>query len=168
MIDDRFIMLLPDAFTAEMEGLPHPAQSLLRHLCMHADYKTHIHDARSLYELSGDWGYSDSVTRRNFKILEDRGKVKQLPGREGILVLIWEQVVRAPSSRENPTSSRELDRPRRGISQPQRGVRPAKTAPKNRSERKEAEEVVADRDVNLEGLRHIRESMRHRSRNHQG
>jgi len=167
VIDDRFIMLRPDAFTAEMEGLPHPAQSLLRHLCMHADYKTHIHDARSLYELSGDWGYSDSVTRRNFKILEDRGKVKQLPGREGILVLIWEQVVRVPPSRENPTSSRELDRPQRGISQPQRGARPAKTAPKNRSERKEAA-VVADRSVNLEGIKHIRESLRHLSGNHQG
>ena len=167
MTDDSFIMFLRNAFTAEMEGLPHPAQSLLLHLWLHADYKTHIHDARSLYELSEDWGCSDSVTRRNFKILEDRGKVKQLPGREGILVLIWEQVVRAPSSRENPTSSRELDRPQRGISQLQRGARPAKTTPKNRSERKEAE-VVADRDVNLEGLRHIRESMRHRSRNHQG
>ena len=137
------------------------------HLLLHADYKTHIHDARSLYELSGDWGYSDSVTRRNFKILEDRGKVKQLPGREGILVLIWEQVVRATPSRENPTSSRELDRPQRGISQPQRGARPAKTAPKNRSERKETE-VVADRSVNLEGIKHIRESFRHLSGNHQG
>ena len=167
MIDDRFIMLLPDAFTAEMEGLPHPAQSLLRHLCLHADYKTHIHDARSLYELSGDWGCSDSVTRRNFKILEDRGKVKQLPGREGILVLIWEQVVRAPSPRENPTSSRELDPPQRGKSRPQRGVRPAKTAPKNRSERKEAE-VVADRSMNLKGVRQVRESLHHRSGNHQG
>jgi DNA-binding transcriptional MocR family regulator len=167
MTDDSFIMFLRNAFTAEMEGLPHPAQSLLRHLCMHADYKTHIHDARSLYELSRDWGYSDSVTRRNFKILEDRGKVKQLPGREGILVLIWEQVVRPPSSRENPTSSRELDRPQRGISQLQRGARPAKTTPKNRSERKEAE-VVADRSVNLEGIKHIRESLPHLSGNHQG
>ena len=167
MTDDSFIMFLRNAFTAEMEGLPHPAQSLLRHLCMHADYKTHIHDARSLYELSRDWGYSDSVTRRNFKILEDRGKVKQLPGREGILVLIWEQVVRPPPSRENPTSSRELDRPPRGISQPQRGVRPAKTTPKNRSERKEAE-VVADWNVNLTGVRHSRESLRHLSGNHEG
>ena len=160
-------MLLRNAFTAEMDGLPHPSRSLLRHLCMHADYKTHIHDARSLYELSGDWGCSDSVTRRNFKILENRGKVKQLPGREGILVVIWEQVVRAPSSRENPTSSRELDRPQRGISQLQRGARPAKTTPKNRSEREEAE-VVADWNVNLKGVRHSRESLRHLSGNHQG
>jgi len=167
MTDDSFIMFLRNAFTAEMEGLPHPAQSLLRHLCMHADYKTHIHDARSLYELSRDWGCSDSVTRRNFKILEDRGKVKQLPGREGILVLIWEQVVRAPSSRENPTSSRELDRTQMGISQLQRGARPAETTPKNRSERKETE-VVADRSANLEGIKHIRESLRHLSGNHQG
>ncbi len=167
MIDDRFIQVLPDALTAEMEGLPHPAQSLLLHLWLHADYKTHIHDARSLYELSGDWGYSDSVTRRNFKILEDRGKVKQLPGRGGILVLIWEQVVRAPPSRENPTSSRELDRPQRGKSHPQKGARPAKTAPKNRSERKEAE-LVVDWTTNLEGIRHVRESFRHRSGNHQG
>ena len=167
MIDDSFIQFLRNAFTAEMEGLPHPAQSLLLHLWLHANYKTHIHDARSLYELSGDWGCSDSVTRRNFKILEDRGKVKQLPGREGILVLIWERVVRAPSSRENPTSSRELDRPQRGISQLQRGAPPAKTTPKNRSERKEPE-VVADRSLNLEGIKHIRESMRHRSGNHQG
>jgi len=167
MTDDSFIMFLRNAFTAEMEGLPHPAQSLLRHLCMHADYKTHIHDARSLYELSRDWGYSDSVTRRNFKILEDRGKVKQLPGREGILVLIWEQVVKAPSSRENSTSSRELDRPQGGISQLQRGARPAKTTPKNRSERKEAE-VVADWNVNLTGVRHSRESLRHLSGNHEG
>ena len=158
MTEDRFIQVFPNALAAEMEGLPHPAQSLLLHLWLHADYKTHIHDARSLYELSEDWGYSDSVTRRNFKILEDRGKVKQLPGREGILVVIWEQVVRAPPSRENPTSSRELGRPQRGISQPQRGARPAKTAPKNRSERKEAE-VVADRSLNLEELRHIRESL---------
>ena len=167
MIDDRFIQVFPNALTAEMEGLPHPAQSLLRHLCMHADYNTHIHDARSLYELSRDWGYSDSVTRRNFKILEDRGKVKQLPGREGILVLIWEQVVKAPSSRENSTSSRELDRPQGGISQLQRGARPAKTTPKNRSERKEAE-VVADWNVNLNGVRHSRESLRHLSGNHEG
>jgi DNA-binding transcriptional MocR family regulator len=167
MTDDSFIMLLRNAFTAEMDGLPHPSRSLLVHLCLHADYKTHIHDARSLYELSEDWGCSDSVTRRNFKILEDRGKVKQLPGREGILVLIWEQVVRSPSSRENPTSSRELDRPQRGISQLQRGARPAETTPKNRSERKEAE-VVADRSVNLEGIKHSRESLRHLSGNHQG
>jgi hypothetical protein len=165
--EDRFIQVFPNALAAEMEGLPHPAQSLLLHLWLHADYKTHIHDARSLYELSEDWGYSDSVTRRNFKILEDRGKVKQLPGREGILVLIWEQVVRPPSSRENPTSSRELDRPQRGISQPQRGARPAKTTPKNRSERKETE-VVADRSMNLEGIKHIRESLPHLSGNHQG
>jgi len=167
MTDDSFIMLLRNAFTAEMDGLPHPSRSLLVHLCLHADYKTHIHDARSLYELREDWGCSDSVTRRNFKILEDRGKVKQLPGREGILVLIWEQVVRSPSSRENPTSSRELDRPQRGISQLQRGARPAKTTPKNRSERKEAE-VVADRSMNLEGIKHIRESLPHLSGNHQG
>jgi hypothetical protein len=59
-----------------------------------------------------------------------------------------EKVVRAPSSRENPTSSRELDRPQRGISQPQRGARPAKTAPKNRSERKEAEVVAAEVSAN--------------------
>ena len=167
MTEDRFIQVFPNALAAEMEGLPHPAQSLLLHLWLHADYKTHIHDARSLYELSEDWGYSDSVTRRNFKILEDRGKVKQLPGREGILVLIWEQVVRAPSSRENPTSSRELDRPQRGISQLQRGARPAETTPKNRSERKETE-VVADRSANLEGIKHIRESLPHLSGNHQG
>ena len=167
MTEDRFIQVFPNALAAEMEGLPHPAQSLLLHLWLHADYKTHIHDARSLYELSEDWGYSDSVTRRNFKILEDRGKVKQLPGREGILVLIWELVVRPPSSRENPTFSRELDRPQRGISQPQRGARPAKTAPKNRSERKETE-VVADRSANLEGIKHIRESLPHLSGNHQG
>ena len=164
---DRFIMVLPDVLAAEMDGLPHPSRSLLLHLLMHADYKTHIHDARSLYELSADWGCSDSVTRRNFKILEDRGKVKQLPGREGVLVLIWEQVVRAPSSRENPTSSREPDRPQRGISQPQRGVRPAETAPKNRSERKEAG-VVADQSLNLEMVRRIRESVSHLSGNHQG
>ena len=155
---DRFIQVLPNALTAEMEGLPHPSRSLLLHLWLHADYKTHIHDARSIYELSEDWGYSDSVTRRNFKILEDRGKVKQLPGREGILVLIWEQVVRATSSRENPTSSRELGSLQRGISQPQRGARPAKTTPKNRSERKEPE-VVADWSVNLEGIRHTRETL---------
>jgi len=167
VIDDRFIQVLPNALAAEMEGLPHPSRSLLLHLWLHADYKTHIHDARSLYELSGDWGCSDSVTRRNFKILEDRGKVKQLPGREGILVLIWEQVVRAPSSRKNPTFSRELDRPQRGISQPQRGARPAETTPKNRSERKEPE-VVADQNVNLKGVRHSRESLRHRTENHQG
>jgi DNA-binding transcriptional MocR family regulator len=155
---DRFIQILPDALAAELEGLPHPSRSLLVHLLIHADYKTHIHDARSIYELSEDWGCSDSVTRRNFKILEDRGKVKQLPGREGILVVIWEQVVRAPSSRENPTSSRELAHPQRGNSQLQRGVRPAKTTPKNRSERKETE-VVADRSLNLEEIRNIKESL---------
>ena len=134
---ERFVQVLAEPMEAVRRGIPHPAVNLLLHLVCGADYRTHVYDARSVYELAEAFGFSDSVTRRHLEGLEERGYVERLAGTKGILVPVMAQIIRCSPEKAGSSPEKGQSSPEKAGFTPLRGVRPAETDPYIRSERKD-------------------------------
>ena len=97
---ERFVQIIPERLDAVFSELDNMQQSLFMHLVMWADYQSEVFNARSLYELAEDWGHSDSVTRRAFAALDEKGLARMLPDKKGILVSGRKLVVHNPAGRK--------------------------------------------------------------------
>jgi len=156
--DKPFVQIYPDELLSVLETLTHPAVSLLMHLIMGADYRTDVYDARSIYELGEAWGKADGVTRRAFTRLEQEGRVKQLPGKEGIHVQV-RQLIIPPRRGADPHLNGVNGTPQRSKSTPQRSVPPAETAPYITCDTSHGETEV-DMEANARAVKEIRSSLR--------
>ena len=97
---ERFVQIIPERLDEVFAELNNMQQSLFMHLVMWADYQSEVFNARSLYELAEDWGHSDSVTRRAFAALDEKGLARMLPDKKGILVSGRKLVVHNPAGRK--------------------------------------------------------------------
>ena len=154
---ERFVQIIPERLDAVFSELDNMQQSLFMHLVMWADYQSEVFNARSLYELAEDWGHSDSVTRRAFAVLDEKGLARVLSNKKGILVSGRKLVVYNPVGRKAPPSEVNTSPVRGNLSLAQ-GIPPAVLRPYIEDVEKDVSDPVGQ-EGNIRGVNACRDTL---------
>ena len=154
---ERFVQIIPERLDAVFSELDNMQQSLFMHLVMWADYQSEVFNARSLYELAEDWGHSDSVTRRAFAALDEKGLARMLPDKKGILVSGRKLVVHNPAGRNAPPAEGKVSPVRGNLSLVQ-GASPAVLRPYIEDVEKDVSDPVGQ-EGNIRGVNACRDTL---------
>jgi hypothetical protein len=155
---ERFVQIIPEKLDAVFVELDNMQQLLFLHLVIWADYQSEVFDARSLYELGQDWSHSDSVTRKAFAVLDEKGLARVLPNKKGILVSGRKLVVYNPAG-GNAVPAEGKVSPGRGNLSPVQGVSPAVLPTYIEDVEKDVSDPVG-RERNIQRLNTCRDTMK--------